>query len=209
MQTEGLKCPICGYETIEGARMAEFRRLVADEYRKEHGLLTSTQIRSLRKSLGMNQEEFAGHLGVGIASVKRWEMGKIQDRRSNDCIIREVGRGVGTAREWTNGTMIIVNSADTFVGGKVEATGMAFSDFKYDVVIQPYVTNIALNQSGLNTAYGCIGTIPTSYLEQQVPGVFSGQAVWCANEDLLSSKNENQGVLADAEKNPQGLRHAA
>ena len=67
--------------------MAEFGRLLADKYRQDHGLLTSVEIRSRRKRLGMTQEEFARHLGVGIASVKRWEMGKIQDQRSNECII--------------------------------------------------------------------------------------------------------------------------
>jgi DNA-binding XRE family transcriptional regulator len=67
--------------------MPEYGRLLADEYRAAHGLLTSVEIRSRRKQLGMSQEEFANHVGVGVASVKRWEMGKIQDERSNKLII--------------------------------------------------------------------------------------------------------------------------
>jgi len=35
----------------------------------------------------MNQEEFAQYLSVGLASVKRWELGKPQDK-SNDELIR-------------------------------------------------------------------------------------------------------------------------
>src|SRR5262249_34973299 len=81
-------CPKCGYQTIAGSDMPEFGRLLADQYRKKYGLLTSDEIRERRKRLEMNQEQFADWLGVGIASVKRWEMGKIQDKRS-DALIRE------------------------------------------------------------------------------------------------------------------------
>jgi hypothetical protein len=35
----------------------------------------------------MSQREFAEFLGVGPASIKRWEMGKIQDGRSNELIL--------------------------------------------------------------------------------------------------------------------------
>ncbi len=83
----GLVCPRCGYTTVEGRDMAEYMRLVADAYRSKHGLLTSDEIRERRKALGMNQNQFAKHLGVGVASVKRWELGKVQDR-SSDKLIR-------------------------------------------------------------------------------------------------------------------------
>src|SRR5262245_18786264 len=83
----GLECPNCGHKALEGRDMPEFGRLLADRYRAKHGLLTSEEIRNRRKRLKMNQEEFADWLGVGIASVKRWEMGKIQDEAS-DALIR-------------------------------------------------------------------------------------------------------------------------
>ena len=88
---QGLACPNCGYQTIEGAAMPEFARLLSDSYRANHGLLTSEEIRERRRRLGMSQQQFAQHLGVGIASVKRWEMGKIQEPHSNDLILRESG----------------------------------------------------------------------------------------------------------------------
>lgn len=34
------------------------------------------QIRELREHLGYNQQKFATELGVGIATVSRWENGK-------------------------------------------------------------------------------------------------------------------------------------
>jgi len=87
VEMEGLECPGCGYRTIEGARMPEYGRLLADKYRARHGLLTSDEIRRRRRRLELTQEQFATHLGVGIASIKRWEMGKIQDLRNNQLIV--------------------------------------------------------------------------------------------------------------------------
>jgi putative zinc finger/helix-turn-helix YgiT family protein len=90
---QGLKCPNCGYETIEGEEMQEYGRLLADEYRRAHGLLTSTEIVALRNELGENQQQFADRIGVGVASIKRWELGKIQDKR-NDELIRQKAKPV-------------------------------------------------------------------------------------------------------------------
>src|SRR2546423_7169551 len=87
VEMPGLQCPNCGYKTIEGPDMAEFGRLLADQYRVKHGLLPSDEIRARRKRLEMNQQQFADFLGFGVASVKRWELGKIQDARSNAIIV--------------------------------------------------------------------------------------------------------------------------
>lgn len=88
VEMRGLECPSCGYSTIEGVDMAEFQRLLADKYRENHGLLSSKQIRARREDMmHMTQQEFAEFLGVGIASIKRWEMSRIQDKRNNDLII--------------------------------------------------------------------------------------------------------------------------
>lgn len=76
----GLTCPNCGYTTIPGSAMPEYMRLVADAYRKKVGLLTSLEIRSRRKLLGMSQDDFADYLGVGKASVRRWELGQVQEQ---------------------------------------------------------------------------------------------------------------------------------
>jgi DNA-binding transcriptional regulator YiaG len=61
-------------------------RLVADVYRTKHGLLNSNEIRRWRLRLGMSQAAFADYIGVGIASLKRWEMGRIQDASSDELI---------------------------------------------------------------------------------------------------------------------------
>jgi len=86
VQMPGLVCPQCGFQTIEGSAMPEFGRLLADEYRNAHGLLNSGELRSRRETLGMSQTKFAEYLGVGVASVKRWEMGRIQESAMDELI---------------------------------------------------------------------------------------------------------------------------
>jgi putative zinc finger/helix-turn-helix YgiT family protein len=88
VELEGLKCPNCGYSTVDSKSAVELGRLAADEYRRAHGLLTSNEILALRHFYGDNQEQFAKRLGVGVASIKRWELGKIQDKHYDD-LIRE------------------------------------------------------------------------------------------------------------------------
>ena len=77
--TPALVCPNCGHIAMEGEDVPEHLRRLADEYRRAHNLLTSDQIRAHRKTLKMSQKAFAVYLGVGEASIKRWELGAIQD----------------------------------------------------------------------------------------------------------------------------------
>jgi len=85
--SDALVCPNCGFKTIPAPRMGEFALRVADAYREKHGLLTSSQIKDRRLDLGMSQQQFARYLGVGSSSVKRWELGNIQDKAMNDLIL--------------------------------------------------------------------------------------------------------------------------
>ena len=81
-----LRCSNCGYVTIRGEDMATFMTLVADKFRKHSGLLTSKEIRDRRAGLKLTQEAFAGYLGVGVASIKRWELGQVQDEAMDQLI---------------------------------------------------------------------------------------------------------------------------
>ncbi len=79
VQSAALVCDRCGHQAMEGADLPEHLRSLADAYRRAHRLLTSEEIRLRRKSLRMTQKNFAAYLGVGEASIKRWELGAIQD----------------------------------------------------------------------------------------------------------------------------------
>lgn len=86
VEIEGRVCAECGHQVVAGKRMAEFMQKLADKYRVMRGLLTSAEILRQREKLGMSQSEFALYLGVGIASVKRWELGEIQTKMVDELI---------------------------------------------------------------------------------------------------------------------------
>lgn len=84
-----MECAHCGYHMLTDAQADRVVRLTADAYRLKHGLLSSTEIVSRRVAMAMSQQEFADHLGVGIASLKRWENGHVQDLAGDRLIRRE------------------------------------------------------------------------------------------------------------------------
>jgi putative zinc finger/helix-turn-helix YgiT family protein len=86
VQTHASACSKCGSVTLDVTQADELRRRTADAYRKKHGLLTSDAIRALRQLLDMNQREFAAFVGVGEASVKRWETWLVQEKSSDELI---------------------------------------------------------------------------------------------------------------------------
>src|SRR5665213_1254118 len=83
----GLVCDSCGYETISNRQSGAFTRAVSDAYKAAHGLLTGLELRERRSSwLKMSQQALGDYLGVGLASIKRWESGQIQDRAMDELI---------------------------------------------------------------------------------------------------------------------------
>jgi putative zinc finger/helix-turn-helix YgiT family protein len=72
-------CQQCGWRAVTDSQADTIVRRTADAFRKKHGLLTSSEIRTLREDLGMSQRAFATFLKVGEASVKRWELGLVQE----------------------------------------------------------------------------------------------------------------------------------
>jgi putative zinc finger/helix-turn-helix YgiT family protein len=86
VEVAGLKCDQCGFATVDSEQSAEFTRLVSDAYREKHGLLASEEIRARRLQLRMTQQQFSEHLGAGVASVKRWESGQIQENAMDQLI---------------------------------------------------------------------------------------------------------------------------
>lgn len=85
-RSPGYECN-CGYKTVSGNQLDEYNINKADAYRRKHGLLTSGEIKAIRRKLKMGKRKFAEFLGVSDKSVKRWEKGKVQNL-ANDNLIR-------------------------------------------------------------------------------------------------------------------------
>ncbi len=83
------RCNRCGLELADTDEAATMQERLADAYRQTVGLLSSEDIRRLRREKGMSQEELADALGTGIASIKRWETGVIQSK-SMDNLLRSL-----------------------------------------------------------------------------------------------------------------------
>lgn len=87
VEVEGQVCPKCGFVVFNEVQADAYTIASADAYRKAHSLLTTAEMKAARRRLGLSQKQFADRLRVGIASVKRWEAGAIQDE-SSDKLIR-------------------------------------------------------------------------------------------------------------------------
>ena len=85
-------CPVCGLELADSKLARRNQLVIADAYREKVGLLTSRKIVEGRKRLGLSQKELARRLGVGEASVKRWELGSIQTK-AMDRLMRQLFEG--------------------------------------------------------------------------------------------------------------------
>jgi len=79
-------CKHCQTPLMNTNQMSALRHASADKYRENHNLLTSSQITTYREELGMSQSAFARYLGVGEASIKRWETYFIQDTSQDELI---------------------------------------------------------------------------------------------------------------------------
>jgi putative zinc finger/helix-turn-helix YgiT family protein len=96
VECEAMVCNRCGFQVLNDEQSNVYNITIADAYREKHGLLTSAELKLIRKRLMLSQQEFADFLKVGVASVKRWELGLIQDP-SMDHLIR-IKTDLSTAR---------------------------------------------------------------------------------------------------------------
>ncbi|GFO57304.1 hypothetical protein GMSM_43110 [Geomonas sp. Red276] len=81
-------CEKCNLEVTSIEVAHKVQCYISDAYREKHGLLPGHQIKSLRESLNVSQSELADVMHVGVASVKRWENGLVQNK-AMDRLLRQ------------------------------------------------------------------------------------------------------------------------
>jgi putative zinc finger/helix-turn-helix YgiT family protein len=89
------------------------------------GLLTPEQIKALRERLGPSQEEFAGLTGIGVATLSRWERGRLLQTRALDRYLRlldALPEAIRVLKEAGNGKP---NLAERFPGREFSAQELA------------------------------------------------------------------------------------
>jgi len=72
-------CKKCGEPVTVDSIFEENMRTFYDAYRKKKGLLTSKEIKAIRKKRNLSQSDVAELIGCGQKTITRYETGYIQD----------------------------------------------------------------------------------------------------------------------------------
>ncbi|ERM92511.1 XRE family transcriptional regulator [Caldanaerobacter subterraneus subsp. yonseiensis KB-1] len=80
-------CSVCGEELFDEELEEENIQRVYDIYRKKHGILSPDEIRNIRESYGLSQRAFAKLLGIGEASIARYETGALPEKSLSNMIL--------------------------------------------------------------------------------------------------------------------------
>lgn len=87
---EVYRCSRCHEDFLDHCLIRRHQQKIRDWQRKVDGLLSSEEIRRLRKNLGLNQEEFSLLLGGGKKAFARYETGAVRQSLAMDNLLRAV-----------------------------------------------------------------------------------------------------------------------
>jgi len=87
INVEYIRCQICKDEILNPSVNHDPFELAYKEYRQKHALLQSEEIVSWRKAHHLIQGEFAKLLGIGVATISRYENGALQNE-SHEKLLR-------------------------------------------------------------------------------------------------------------------------
>lgn len=119
------KCESCGSVEYDADAMEKMTAEVNELYRKRKGLLSPSEVKQVRKMLGLTQEEFQALLGVGKTTVSRWERGRIVQGKPEDNLMRLLRSHPELASELSERKEAAIREGDagaTSVGGTIVAT---------------------------------------------------------------------------------------
>jgi len=94
-------CAACGHEGFGEAGERARTEVVYHHL----GRLTPWEIVAIREKLGLTQAAFADQLGVGRASLERWERGGVMQNQSMDNLIRLMSEA--THRDWLDQQRVV------------------------------------------------------------------------------------------------------
>ncbi len=86
VKVEYHRCPKCGEEFVDSSQHDPFKEAY-ELYRSQHSMLRPEEIRAFRRRYQLTQAELASILGLGGATLSRYETGKLQDE-THDTLLR-------------------------------------------------------------------------------------------------------------------------
>lgn len=113
------KCPQCGAVYFEIPQVAQLNRMIADSIMKKQSLLSSPELRFLRKQLGYSTEQFGRLLSYDPKTLSRIENGHQKITPTFDRLVR---MAYGTGRRDLN-----YNLHDFLLGQGVQYRRLEFS----------------------------------------------------------------------------------
>ncbi|SPF52023.1 hypothetical protein SBA4_4800016 [Candidatus Sulfopaludibacter sp. SbA4] len=155
VKLQGFRCEACGFETVDSEQSSELTKLISDAYRTSHGLLTGKEIRARRARLGMNQQEFSLYLGTGSASVKRWELGQVQDKAMDELVRLKTDPEAARANLKTLERQI----PEQFVVSEGREVTLVFTSAEHGQYVHPHaiiVEKLAVYQDDLTIPDSCV-----------------------------------------------------
>ncbi|MEN3944221.1 type II TA system antitoxin MqsA family protein [Prosthecobacter sp. SYSU 5D2] len=88
VETGCQECSQCGFAILTDAQIEGLRKSTLKAYQEHAGLMTGGEIIAARKQKGWSQADLAAQTGLGIASIKRWELGLLVQTEANDQALR-------------------------------------------------------------------------------------------------------------------------
>ena len=83
-------CPTCGEEYLDDPLIMETESQIRNWQRQVDGLLTTDEIKTLRRKIGVTQAEFSRVLGGGPKSFAKYETGVVNQSEAMDQLLRLV-----------------------------------------------------------------------------------------------------------------------
>lgn len=89
---EGYECPNCGADPILKDQIRRNHLRIMDARRRADGLLTGSEIRTIRHSLKLSQQEASDLFGGGVNAFSKYERGDVVQSVAMDRLLRLVAQ---------------------------------------------------------------------------------------------------------------------
>lgn len=109
-------CSNCGSSIWVKEVEKENDIIIYDEYKRINGLLTSGQVKEIRRKRKMTQTEMARFLDIGLKDIARYENGSIQSKSIDNMI-----RLMGDDKTFENMKRVLKNEEDNKFSYKLAA----------------------------------------------------------------------------------------
>ena len=150
-----LYCDVADELYMDESQIQENDIRLKDAYRREEGLLTSSDIIGIRAKYGISQSDFCVLLGWGGKTITRYEGHQVQDR-AHDTILKKID---GDSEWFLTLLHEARNSLPTEVYRKYLNTAVAIHEKNQDVYLRK---SIEASYAGFHGAMECHGNVELS-----------------------------------------------